>query len=93
MRLIELDAALDALRETIVPAEDVGFGDESTDGYNDGINMSITVLSGLPAVVPVPMVRCGFCKYYASVGYCALHQTEMCETDFCSYGKKDGDNG
>lgn len=55
MRLIELDAALDALREVIVPAEDIGFGDELTDGYNDGINMAVTVVSVLPTVDAVPV--------------------------------------
>ena len=54
-KLIELDAALDALRDVIVPAEDIGFGDELTDGYNDGINMAITVVIGLPAVDAVPV--------------------------------------
>lgn len=44
-----------------------------------------------PTVDAVQIIRCGSCKYYDGVGYCALHQTEMCETDFCSYGKKDGD--
>ena len=60
-KLIELDAALDALREVIVPAEDIGFGDESTDGYNDGINMAVTVVSGLPTVDAAP-VRHGHWK-------------------------------
>lgn len=59
-KLIELDAALDALREAIVPAEDVGFGDELTDGYNDGINMAVTVVSALPTVDAVP---CDVCRY------------------------------
>ena len=54
-KLIELDAALDALREVIVPAEDIGFGDELTEGYNDGINMAVTVVSGLPSVDAVPV--------------------------------------
>jgi len=56
-KLIELDATLDALREVIVPAEDIGFGDELTDGYNDGIDMAITVVSGLPTVDAVPVVH------------------------------------
>ena len=54
-KLIELDASLDALREVIVPAEDIGFGDELTDGYNDGINMAVTVVSGLPTVDAAPV--------------------------------------
>lgn len=49
-KLIELDAALDALREVIVPQKDIGFGDELTDGYNDGIKMAVTVVSELPTV-------------------------------------------
>ena len=48
-------------------------------------------LDDAPTVDAVPVVRCGFCKYYNSIGYCALHQTEICETDFCNYGKKDGE--
>ena len=59
-KMIELDATLDALREVIVPAEDIGFGDELTDGYNDGINMAVTVVSGLPTVDAVP---CDVCRF------------------------------
>lgn len=58
MRLIDSDAVLDALREVIVPAEDIGFGDELTDGYNDGIDMAVTVVSGLHPVDAVEVVRC-----------------------------------
>ena len=62
-KLIELNAALDALREVTVPAKDIGFGDESTDGYNDGVDMAITVVSGLPTVDAVP-VRHGHWIYH-----------------------------
>jgi len=43
--LISRQAAIDELRDVIV--KDVQFGDELTDGYNDGIDMAITVISKL----------------------------------------------
>lgn len=59
-RLISLNATLNALREVIVPAEDIGFGDELTDGYNDGLDMAITVVSNLPSAQPdVPDMNVG----------------------------------
>lgn len=103
-KLIELDAALDALREVIVPAEDVGFGDELTDGYNDGINMAVTVVSGLPTVDAVQVVRCKDCKYWKTaegvnlskkVKFCTYHighRFARRDEDFCSRGeRKDGE--
>lgn len=39
--------AIEELRDVIV--KDVQFGDELTDGYNDGIDMAITVISKLPS--------------------------------------------
>ena len=102
-KLIELDAALDALRDVIVPAKDIGFGDESTDGYNDGINMAVTVLSGLPTVDAVPVVRCRDCEYWDTIPrstVAPLHhqckETRLMTTGiwYCPLGKrKDGDNG
>ena len=56
------------------------------------VDRLIQHFKALPTVDSVPVIRCGFCRYYNSVGYCALHQTEMSKTDFCSYGKKDGDD-
>lgn len=103
-KLIELDATLDALREAIVPAEDVGFGDELTDGYNDGINMAVTVVSALPTVDAVPVVRCKDCKYWKTgegvnrskkVKFCTYqigHKYARHYKDFCSRGeRKDGE--
>ena len=100
-KLIELDVALDALREVIVPAEDIGFGDELTDGYNDGIDMAITVLSGLPTVDAVPVVRCAVCRYFRCNmrgngtlpnGVCVLGRGGYDPMDFCSEGeRKDGE--
>jgi len=91
-KLIELDATLDALREVIVPAEDIGFGDELTDGYNDGINMAVTVLSGVPTVDAVPVVRCKYCKHYHSaLCYCTLKETRNWQPDdYCSSGRREG---
>lgn len=89
-KLIELDATLDALREVIVPAEDIGFGDESTDGYNDGINMAVTVVSGLPTVDAVPVVRCKDCKSF-SHGYCRFHDAKFVRPDgYCYWGERKG---
>ena len=42
--------AIEELRDVIV--KDVQFGDELTDGYNDGIDMAITVISKLPSAQP-----------------------------------------
>lgn len=67
-KLIELDAALDALREVIVPQKDIGFGDELTEGYNDGIDMAITVLNGLPTVDAVPVVHGRWIRVYSRPG-------------------------
>jgi len=99
-KLIELDATLDALREVIVPAKDIGFGDELTDGYNDGINMAVTVVSGLPTVDAVKVIQCKDCKYkkyyqfppkYDIKLYCDKHEKVTEEHDYCSWGKrKDG---
>lgn len=100
-KLIELDTTLDALREVIVPAEDIGFGDESTDGYNDGINMAVTVVSGVPTVDAVTVVRCKDCKHYRPYagiadGYCHMaewYKRYQYENDFCSRGeRKDGEH-
>ena len=55
--LISRQAAIDALRDVLVPQEDIGFGDELTDGYNDGINMAITTISGIPSTQPDSLVR------------------------------------
>lgn len=95
--LIELDATLDALREVIVPAEDIGFGDESTDGYNDGIDMAITVMCGMPTVDAVPVVRCKDCihwgKFPVSTVLPQYHKCGMATykstkgDDFCSDGR------
>ena len=100
-KLIELDAALDALREVIVPAEDIGFGDELTDGYNDGINMAVTVVSGLPTVDAVEVVRCRECRWWgvfpgstAAPTYhdCKARGISTDADDFCKRGeRKDGD--
>ena len=91
-KLIELDAALDALREVIVPAEDIGFGDESTDGYNDGIDMAITVVSGLPTVDAVPVVRCRDCEHKdRESGFCHGRGWPMQlvpDDGFCDKGKE-----
>lgn len=100
-KLIELDVALDALRKVIVPAEDIGFGDESTDGYNDGIDMAVTVVSGLPTVDAVEAVQCRDCKHcqYDSIFgsyWCGgrLGGIEIEADFFCKDGeRKDGDNG
>lgn len=97
-KLIELDAALDALREVIVPAEDIGFGDELTDGYNDGIDMAITVLSGLPTVDAVPVVRCKDCKHNPKLEWfgcpmASLSEKQRPETAWCWKGEReDGDD-
>lgn len=56
------------------------------------LNQFIDYIDHAPTVDAVQVIRCGFCRYYNSVGYCALHQTEMSKTDFCSYGKKDDDH-
>lgn len=92
-KLIELDAALDALREVIVPQKDIGFGDELTDGYNDGIKMAVTVVSELPTVDAVPVVRCKDCKFF-SHGYCRFHDAKFVRPDgYCYWGeRKDGDH-
>lgn len=45
--LIRRQDAIEELRDVIV--KDVQFGDELTDGYNDGIDMAITVISKLPS--------------------------------------------
>ena len=55
--LISRQAAIDALRDVLVPQEDIGFGDELTDGYNDGIDMAITTISGIPSTQPDSLVR------------------------------------
>lgn len=90
-KLIELDAALDALRDVIVPAKDIGFGDESTDGYNDGIDMSITVISGLPTVDAVPVVRCRDCEHKdRESGFChgiGWPMQLVPDDGFCDKGK------
>lgn len=86
-KLIELDVALEGL-ENLNAVSFYEANEHSKEAYIEIKNM----LKALPFVVPVPMVRCGFCKYYDGVGFCALHQTEMDETDFCSYGiQKDGE--
>lgn len=100
-KLIELDATLDALREVIVPAEDIGFGDESTDGYNDGINMAVTVISGIPTVDAVTVVRCKDCSEWRKYngerfGECmaTIRDTKITRyDDYCSDGEqKDGEH-
>ena len=50
--LIDRAMAIDALRNVIVPQKDIGFGDESAEGYNDGIDMAITTISGMPLAQP-----------------------------------------
>ena len=96
-KLIELDAALDALREVIVPAEDIGFGDESTDGYNDGIYMAVAVVSGVPTVDAVRVVRCKDCKYWRrdTDHTCKEHSlvSPMLADGFCSRGERKDDDG
>lgn len=102
-KLIELDAALDALREVIVPAEDIGFGDESTDGYNDGINMAVTVVSGLPTVDAVPVRHgrwtiedCHAATYWYCCSNCTAHHRARyayCPSCGAVMDGKDGDNG
>ena len=52
--------AIEELRDVIV--KDVQFGDELTDGYNDGIDMAITVISKLPSAQP-EIIRCKDCKH------------------------------
>lgn len=98
-KLIELDAALDALREVIVPQKDIGFGDESTDGYNDGIDMAITVVSGLPTVDAVEVVRCRVCRWWgvfpvstAAPTYhdCKARGISTDADDFCKRGERRG---
>ena len=91
-KLIELDAALDALREVIVPEKDIGFGDELTDGYNDGLDMAITVLSSQPAVDAVPVVRCRNCEHKdRESGFCHGRGWPMQlvpDDGFCDKGKE-----
>ena len=91
-KLIELDAALDALREVIVPEKDIGFGDELTDGYNDGLDMAITVLSSQPAVDAVPVVRCRDCEHKdRESGFCHGRGWPMQlvpDDGFCDKGKE-----
>lgn len=48
--LISRQDAIEELRDVIV--KDVQSGDELTDGYNDGIDMAITVISKLPSSQP-----------------------------------------
>lgn len=64
--------AIEELRDIIV--KDVQFGDELTDGYNDGIDMAITVISKLPSAHP-EIIRCKDCKWWdksedSLFGYC-----------------------
>lgn len=92
-KLIELDAALDALREVIVPAEDIGFGDELTEGYNDGIDMAITVLGGLPTVDAVQVRHGHWIRhenadivdgYYVPNYECSVcHAWKQDDSDYC----------
>lgn len=90
-KLIELDATLDALREVIVPAEDIGFGDESTDGYNDGINMAVTVVSGVPTVDAVPIRHGHWVTWYEEIydsfgiGYAPHYKCSECDTEYDQY--------
>lgn len=51
--VINRQDAIEELRDVIV--KDVQFGDELTDGYNDGIDMAITVISKLPSAQPEPL--------------------------------------
>lgn len=91
-KLIELDSTLDALKDVIVPAKDIGFGDESTDGYNDGINMAVTVVSGLPTVDAVEVVRCRECRW-CNMGECEHKFGLLVSNDenYCSYGERSVD--
>lgn len=40
-----------------------------------------------PTVDAVPVVRCKDCKFYGRKR-CIIHDTIMCNNDFCSYGKR-----
>ena len=100
-KLIELDAALDALREVTVPAKDIGFGDESTDGYNDGIDMAVTVVNGLPTVDAVPIRhgrwingKCDKCGGHAPFWAMATtyYPSKFCPHCGAKMYEKDGDN-
>jgi hypothetical protein len=89
-RLIDADALLSEMEKYSDPT--AREKNEYLFGMQQRLETCIELVDDAPTVDAVPVIRCGFCRYYDSIGYCALHQTEMNETDFCSYGKKDSDH-
>ena len=80
---IDRMSAIETLRAEVV--EDLQFGDELTAGYNDGLNMAITIMSMLPSAerktgrwvpeYPVTSI-CSECRYL-------IHDSKVKVFAFC----------
>lgn len=96
-KLIELDAALDALGER--PMLWIN-NDEYTLGARNQYDMDRLAIESVPTVDAVPVVRCRDCKHHhyseCEIPYCGMidYGYGWKDEDFCSRGeRKDGENG
>ena len=96
--LIERQAATDEVRTYIVEPN-ISDDESEIKGYNDGLEVAISVLSTLPSAQP-EIIRCKDCKHsepwYRDKRRCFLwHETgiDVYEDGFCNYAERGEQDG
>ena len=89
-RLIDAEVLKEALENA-----DPDVCESYPDGYSEwgfGRENVLDVINSIPTVDAVPVVRCRECKYRKDHLYCRKWEQPriMCNTDFCSYGEREG---
>ena len=95
-KLVDREEVIESLREYITEP-DISDDESEIKGYNDGIDLAISLLSEFPSTLDI--VRCKNCRYYGFMfrntisenGQCfgwAGHVFPVAHNDYCSKGVK-----